>query len=53
MGVTDSFVITKDQGLLRGRPIRTMPITIGGVPKLKLLEQVKAVRFVSLTLSGL
>jgi hypothetical protein len=47
MGVTDRFVVTKDQALLRGRPIRTMPITIGGVPKQKLLEQVKAVRFVS------
>jgi hypothetical protein len=47
MGATDRFVVTQDPALLRGRPIRTMPITIGGLPKLKLLEQVKAVRFVS------
>jgi hypothetical protein len=34
-------------GSLRGRFIRTMPITIGGVPKAELIERVKAVRTVS------
>jgi hypothetical protein len=43
---TDRFV-SKDQGYSHGRPLRTMPMTIGGVPKQKLLEQAKAVRFVS------
>jgi hypothetical protein len=42
-----AFVTSEDPAILRGRPVRTMPITIGGVPKEKLLEQVKAVRFVS------
>ena len=46
MAAPDRFVV-KDQAFSRGRPIRTMPIMIGGVPKLKLLEQVRAVRFVS------
>ena len=36
--------LTPFGGGLRGRFIRTMPILIGGVPKLDLIEQVKAVR---------
>jgi hypothetical protein len=32
---------------LRGRFLRTMPVVIGGVPKAELIEQVKAVRYVS------
>jgi len=36
--------LTPFGGGLRGRFIRTMPILIGGVPKLDLVEQVKAVR---------
>src|SRR3989344_4885851 len=31
-------------GSLRGRFMHTMPLLIGGVPKLELIEQVKAVR---------
>ena len=42
MGTSEGFA-----GSLRGRFIRTMPISIGGVPKDKLIEQVKAVRTVS------
>ena len=42
----DRFVI-KDEFFSKRGPLRTMPITIGGVPKDKLLEQVKAVRYVS------
>src|SRR5437588_6880637 len=34
-------------GSLRGRFIRTMPVLIGGVPNLQLIEQVKAVRSLS------
>jgi hypothetical protein len=45
--MTSGGFVTKDQGFSRGRPIRTMPITIGGTPKQKLLEQAKSVRFVS------
>jgi hypothetical protein len=39
--------VTRIESFSRGRPICTMPITIGGVPKLQLLEQVKKVRYVS------
>jgi hypothetical protein len=46
MGANGKFVI-KEETFSRGRPIRTMPITIGGVPKEELLARVKAVRFVS------
>jgi len=46
MAAIDRFVV-KEQPFSRGRPIRTMPITIGGVSKSDLLEQVKAVRYVS------
>lgn len=46
MDVADRFVV-KSQAYSRGRPIRTMPISIGGVSKSKLLEQAKAVRYVS------
>jgi hypothetical protein len=42
----DSFIV-KDEPFSKRGPLRTMPITIGGVPKDKLLEQVKAVRYVS------
>jgi hypothetical protein len=42
----DRFVVRNEPFSKRG-PLRTMPITIGGVPKDKLLEQVKAVRYVS------
>ena len=41
------FTVSSGEGISRNRPIRTMPITIGGLPKLTLLEQVKGVRFVS------
>jgi hypothetical protein len=39
--------VTRVESFSRGQPISTMPITIGGVPKLQLLEQVKKVRYVS------
>ena len=39
--------VTRIESFSRGRPITTMPITIGGVPKLQLLEQVKKVRYLS------
>jgi len=39
--------VTRVESFSRGHPISTMPITIGGVPKLQLLEQVKKVRYVS------
>src|SRR5262249_32331741 len=42
----DRFIV-KDEPFSKRGPLRTMPITIGGVPKTKLLEQVKAVRYVS------
>lgn len=50
--VTKDIDITKGKpalftGGLRGRFIRTMSITIGGVPKDELLKQVRAVRSVS------
>src|SRR6266436_1289554 len=44
--MTDGKVIPF-AGSLRGRFIRTMPITIGGVPKAELIERVKAVRTMS------
>jgi hypothetical protein len=46
MPVQNRFVV-KDEPFSKRGPLRTMPITIGGVPKEKLLEQVKAVRYVS------
>jgi hypothetical protein len=42
----DRFIV-KDEPFSKRGPLRTMPITIGGVSKDKLLEQVKAVRYVS------
>jgi hypothetical protein len=42
----DGFIV-KDESFSKRGPLRTMPITIGGVPKDKLLERVKAVRYVS------
>lgn len=46
--VTDAFADTRSfAGNLRGRFIRTMPITIGGVPKAELFEQAKNVRAIS------
>ncbi|MGH7783197.1 MAG: hypothetical protein ACREO5_05075, partial [Candidatus Binatia bacterium] len=46
MPALHKFVV-KDEPFSKRGPLRTMPITIGGVPKDKLLEKVKAVRFVS------
>jgi len=46
MAGQDRFIVSEEPFSKRG-PLRTMPITIGGVPKDKLLEQVKAVRYVS------
>ena len=46
MGARKGFV-SKVEPFSHGRPIRTMLITIGGVPKAELLKQVKAVRYVS------
>ena len=42
----DRFIV-RDEPFSKRGPLRTMPITIGGVPKDKLLEQVKGVRYVS------
>ena len=39
--------VTQVEHFSRGRPVTTMPITIGGIPKLQLLEQVKKTRYVS------
>jgi len=44
---TAEFVVTEHPTILHGRPVRLMPITIGGVPKNQLLDRVKAVRYVS------
>lgn len=38
---------TSFAGHLRGRFTRTMPVTIGGIPKAELFERVRAVRMVS------
>jgi len=38
---------TRVEPFSRGQPITTMPITIGGVSKLQLLEQTKKLRYVS------
>jgi hypothetical protein len=45
--MTSGGFVTRVEPFSRGRPIRTMPVTIGGVPKQHLLEQVKRVRYVS------
>ena len=45
--MTSGGFVSRVEPFSRGRSICTMPITIGGVPKLQLLEQVKAVRYVS------
>ena len=44
MSTQDTISIAKDEPFSKRGPLRTMPITIGGVPKDKLLEQVKAAR---------
>ena len=46
MSAQNKFMV-KDEPFSKRGPLRTMPITIGGVPKDKLLEQVKAARYVS------
>ena len=46
MSAQNKFIV-KDEPFSKRGPLRTMPITIGGVPKDKLLEQVKAARYVS------
>jgi hypothetical protein len=46
MAGQDRFIV-KDESYSKRGPLRTMLITIGGVPKDKLLEQVTAVRYVS------
>jgi hypothetical protein len=46
MATHDTFVV-KDEIFSKRGALRTIPVTIGGVPKEKLLEQVKAARYVS------
>jgi hypothetical protein len=43
----DKFIVTQDKSISPTRPLRTMSISIGGVPKDELLDQVRAVRYVS------
>lgn len=45
--MTSGSFITRVESFSRGCPISTMPITIGGVPKLALLKQLKNLRYVS------